>query len=88
MSPTDRLHPVTAPADAPQRAERRPRVLLLTDYFWPAKFTGGPVRVLTNSVGALGDRVGFRVLAGHADDGPNAEMDALPASRCAPVLGP
>lgn len=81
MNPTDRLHPVPAPADAPQHAERRPRVLLLTDFFWPAKFTGGPVRVLTNSVSALGDRVGFRVLAGHADDGPNAEMDALPASR-------
>ncbi|MEI7443864.1 MAG: glycosyltransferase [Burkholderiales bacterium] len=82
MTPTDRsLRPASAGTSEPRRIDAPPRVLLLTDYFWPAKYTGGPVRVLTNTVRALGDRMRFRVLASHADDGPNPAMDALPAAR-------
>lgn len=82
MTPNDRpCRPVATDAPAVRTGEPSPRVLMLTDYFWPAKYTGGPVRVLTNTVSALGDRMRFRVLARHADDGPNPAMDALPASR-------
>lgn len=50
-------------------AERKPRVLIITQHYLPGWKTGGPVRSIANMIEHLGDAFEFRVLTSDRDLG-------------------
>lgn len=46
---------------------RRPRVLVLLDYYLPGYKSGGPLRTIGNMVARIGDRLDFRILTRDRD---------------------
>jgi glycosyltransferase involved in cell wall biosynthesis len=84
MRPTSSA-PARGGQAAARNGARRPKILVLLDYYIPGFKSGGPLRTIANMVERMGDRFDFRVLTRDRDATDTVPYPGVPADGWTPV---